>query len=311
MKLRVYEDRDWEQVAALFNRRFAGRYRLLPEATRRGFVRDRLNLRIKDSSASGAWVAENKGTVLGFVSAHVPGSGDGVVTTPVFEHGDSRTGDLLLQTAESFLRENRVENAKVVGVSREYNVGFGEPDHMWLLNRGYTSYNYREGYGLELAIELNLSEFCTTPTVQEFRSTNEAEGFIFEFLQEAHVEGLKKLAFADWMLKGLEAPISRNPTRYPYVICREADHVIGFCGACTVNEKYGSGGFSFILLESEYHHRGIGAVMLSMALEWVKAQGARFSIPFTGVDNKTQRLYRKVGYKYCFISAREVRKRLE
>ena len=54
MKLRVYEDRDWEQVAALFNRRFAGRYRLLPEATRRGFVRDWMKLRIKDSSASGA-----------------------------------------------------------------------------------------------------------------------------------------------------------------------------------------------------------------------------------------------------------------
>ena len=51
--------------------------------------------------------------------------------------------------------------------------------------------------------------------------------------------------------------------------------------------------------------------MLSMALEWVKAQGARFSIGFTGVDNKAQRLYRKVGCKYCFISAKEVRKRLE
>lgn len=193
------------------------------------------------------------------------------------------------------------------GLDRSFDVGFGEPLHLRLLDRGYNSYKWRD---TELAMEVDLTRFTTTPLVQEFRRRNEAAGLVFEYLQPQHAGSLRALAPAEWMSAGIAHGA-------PYAICRERDEVIGFCGGCGVNKQQGLGGWSFIYLKGStekldgpYQRRGIGAVMLAMANEWLKSQGARASLLFTGLGNPTQRLYRNAGYRYCFISAHNVQKHL-
>jgi GNAT superfamily N-acetyltransferase len=314
VELRSYEHADWRAVADLFNEVFASRYRLLSRAVEAGYLRDRLERMLADGAAARAWVATAGDRAIGFVSAHGGDAREGAVTTPVFRSPHPEAGDLLLTGAEDFLRELGTESARVVGITREYGVGFGEPLHMWLLNRGYQDCDVE---GVEVAMEIDLTGLAAAQAVEEFRRRNEADGLIFEFLQDRHVESFQELAEADWMQGGLSTPCAEEPRRYPYAVCRDGDEVIGFCGGCHVEPRYRTGSWAFILLkgwtrqlDGKYYHRGIGAVLLSMANEWLKANGAELQVLFTGIDNPAQRLYRKAGYRYCFIGARDVRKPL-
>ena len=94
--------------------------------------------------------------------------------------------------------------------------------------------------------------------------------------------------------------------------CRDGDTVVGYCGTCHRPTKYGQSGWSFILLrgidkpDCPYAGRGIGAVLLAMANDWCRSQGATFQVLVTGVGNRTQRLYRKAGYRYCFVQAKQI-----
>jgi GNAT superfamily N-acetyltransferase len=314
IELRAYQGSDWRKVAALFNDVFASRYRFLCRAVEAGYLRDRLQQMLNDGVAAGAWVAAAGSRIAGFVSAHAGDSPQGAITTPVFGPTDGEAGELLLARAEQFLHERGMESARVVGITREYGIGFGEPLHMWLLNRGYQDCDAED---IEVAMEIDLARLAAEPAVEEFRSRNEADGLIFEFLQQRHVESFKELAHADWMRGGLGTPLPDQPDRRPYAVCRDGDEVIGFCGGCHVEPAYRTGGWAFILLkgwtrqlDGKYYHRGIGAVLLSMANAWLRDRGAEVQVLFTGIENPAQRLYRKAGYRYCFIGARDVRKSL-
>ena len=312
--IRPYEDADWTSVAALFGRTFATRCRLLREAITAGHAYDCLQRMIGEASASAAWVAEKGNSIEAFVSAHAREAGRAVITTPVLGEVDQGAFDGLLANAEGFLREHGAREAKVEGISREYSVGFGDPIHMRLLGHGYETHGVE---GLEVVMELDLTSFATTPTVEGFRRQNEAAGLVFEFLHTKHAGSLEEIAEAEWMRAGLTTRLEEDPERHPYAVCRNGDVIVGFCGGCHVEKRYGMGGWAFILLRGwtaerrgEYFGRGIGAVLLSMANEWLKAQDATFQIIFTGVENPAQRLYRSAGYRYCFFSAHDVRKRL-
>jgi hypothetical protein len=76
-----------------------------------------------------------------------------------------------------------------------------------------------------------------------------------------------------------------DPLRYPYAICREGEHLVGFCGGCHVAKQYAMGGWSFILLDGatprgdgKHLRRGIGTVLLTMANLYLKEQGALGSV---------------------------------
>jgi len=185
---------------------------------------------------------------------------------------------------------------------------------MWLLNRGYRVVGEHHP---EMVMELDVAAFRTPPLVQEFRRRNEEEGLVFEFVREEHVESLKELTWADWMQTGLSRPLADQPGRYPYAICREGDIVVGFCGGCWVDPQAKSGGWSFILLrgwtperDGRYFRRGIGAVLLAMANEWLRDHGAEYQILATGYENPAQWLYRSAGYRYCMITAPQLQKQL-
>ena len=312
MHIHPYTDDDWQQVAKLFNAVFADRCRTIVDATARGLVRDMLVERTEQSPVSQAWVVRDSNAIVGFVSAHAAGGEDGVITTPVCHGADADTLGLLVNTAEAYLRGNGTAKVNVVGLSREYGVAFGGPVHTWLLNHGYSCYDHA---GLEYIMELDMGQVRMTPALEGFRQRNEAQGYVFEFLRDEHVESLKQFA-PDWSLGGLGLPYEQNPRRYPFAICREGDRVIGYCGTCHRPSEYGQSGWSFILLrdiekkDCPYAGRGIGAVLLHMANEWCRSQGATFQVLVTGVGNRTQRLYRKAGYRYCFVQAKQIGKEL-
>jgi len=312
MQIQPYRDDDWREVAELFNTVFANRCRTIVDATTRGLLRGILAEWTKQNPVSKAWVVRESSAIQGFISAHAQGGDDGNITTPVCHGGDADTLGLLVSTAEDYLRVNGVAKVNVVGLSREYGVAFGGPVHTWLLNHGYWNYDHA---GLEYVMELDMTQIRMTPALEEFRRRNEAEGYAFEFLRHEHVEGLKQFA-PDWSLGGLSLPFEQNPRRYPFAICREGDHVVGYCGTCHLPSEYGQSGWSFILLrdiekkDCPYAGRGIGAVLLHMANEWCRSQGATFQVLVTGVGNRTQRLYRKAGYRYCFVQAKQIGKTL-
>ena len=312
MQIRPYIHDDWQQVAKLFNTVFANRCRTIVDATARGFVRDALAGRTEQNPVFQAWVVRDSNAILGFVSAHADGGEDGTITTPVCHGANADTLDLLVDTAEEYLRNSGVAKVNLAGLSREYGVAFGGPLHTWLLNRGYWSYGHAD---LEYIMELDMGQVRMTPALEEFRRENEAQGYVFEFLRDEHVESLKQFA-PDWSLSGLGLPCERNPKRFPFAICREGDRVIGYCGTCHLPSEYGQGGWSFALLrgiekeDCPHAGRGIGAVLLHMANEWCRSRGATFQILATGVGNRTQRLYRKAGYQYCFVQAKQIGKEL-
>ena len=310
MQIREYETDHWRTIAELFNACFAGRYRAMPSAMSKGAIRDMLADKIHEATSSAAWVAVEDDSICGFVSAHARGKEQGIVTTPVFPLDDTKTGEALLQIAEVFLRKNGAQSARVEGVGREYNVGFGETLHLWLLERGYTSYHYREKQGVDLIMELDFDEFSVPDSIVEMRRRSEGEGFVFELMRERDVQGFRKLAWGDWMLYGLEAPLNTEPTRYPYIICRKNETVVGFCGGLSFDVQHGTGGFSFITREEDYRGRGIGAVMLSMALAWLKGKGVKVQVLSTGLDNPAQKLYLKVGFRYSFVSTTTISRQL-
>lgn len=308
MQIQDYDEGHWQAVTEVFNSCFAGRYRAMPLAMRRGVLREMLADRIENSINSAAWVAVKHNRIDGFVSAHANGKEEGIITTPVFALEDTKIGDALLRTAEAFLCENGVQSARVEGVDREYNIGIGSPEHLWLLDRGYNSYRYRDEHGLDLVMELDFEEFIVSSSIVELRQRNEEKGFVFELLQEKHIESFRRLAWGDWMLHGLEDPLSSEPTCYPYIICRKTETVVGFCGGLDVMS--GRGGFSFITCEEDFRGRGIGAVMLSMALKWLKEKGAKVQVLFTSLDNPAQKLYQKAGFRYSFVSTQMVNRKL-
>lgn len=310
MQIQIYDENDWQSVSEIFISRFSDRYRALHVSMSRGLFRDMLAELIDEAVSSAAWVALKEKKIIGFVSAHIGESGRGIITNPAFDLTDIETGDALLQTAEKFLLEKGITTAVIDGVDREYKVGFGQTEHLWLLDRGYTSYCYREDPGLELYMELDFNQFRITPSIAAYRQKNEKDGFVFEFLQEKHVEGLKRLAWANWMLSGLKEPLKSEPSRYPYIICRQKESVVGFCGSLVVDEQYGRGGFHFIMRDESYRHRRIGAVMLSMALKWLKESKQKVQVLSTTLENPAQKLYQEVGFRYSFVSAREVGKQL-
>ena len=312
MQIRPYQEDDWQHVARLFNTVFADRCRTIVDAAERGFVRDMVAEWTDQNPVSQAWVVGDSDAVAGFVSAHAKKGEDGVITTPVCRADDYDTLGLLVETAEAFLRDSGVASVNVTGLSREYGVAFGGTVHTWLLNHGYWSYDHA---GLEYVMELDMTQLRMTPAIEEFRRRNEADGYVFEFLRQEHVESLKELA-PDWSLGGLSRPFEQNPTRYPFAICRDRDTVVGYCGTCHMPSAYGQSGWSFILLrgiekkDCPYAGRGIGAVLLAMANEWCRSQGATFQVLVTGVGNRTQRLYRKAGYRYCYVTTKQVSKQL-
>ena len=314
MQLREYADSDWQEVAALFNRVYRQRSRLLPSRVAQGLLREGLRQMVEMARASRALLARAEGGGFGFVSAHVLDTGEGVVTVPACEDGLDRSAAVLLEAAEEFLRSHRAPHARIAGLTREHGVGFGEPLHMWLLNRGYQAVGEHHP---EMVMELDVQAFRTTPLVQEFRQRNEAEGLVFEFLQERHIESLKELTWADWMQRGLSRPLADQPGRYPYAICRDADTVVGLCGGCWADPETKTGGWSFISLrgwtakrDGQYFRRGIGAVLLAMANEWLREHGVEYQILATGYENPAQSLYRNAGYRYCMITAPQLQKQL-
>ena len=163
-------------------------------------------------------------------------------------------------------------------------------------------------------MENDLTQFQVAPAVDDLRGKNEADGLVFEFLQADHIESLKEFA-PEWAQRQLANPFGAHPVRYPYAVCRDGEAVVGFCGGCHVEPEYGSGGWNYLLLrgytrerDGQYFGRGIGAVLLGMSNTWLKDHGARFQVIVTGVANPTQRLYRKAGYRYCFVKTVDIQK---
>lgn len=314
MQLHEYTDSDWQEVAALFNRVFRGRSRLLAPRVAQGLLRQRLQQMVAEASDSHVLVARGDGGIGGFVSAHVRDVEQGVITAPACAEGIGSTSEALLSAAEEFLRDHAIRSAQTTGLTREHGVGFGEPMHMWLLNRGYRAVGEHHP---EMVMELDVQAFKTPPLVQEFRRRNEAEGLVFEFLQEEQVESLKELTWADWMQRGLSRPLADQPGHYPYAVCRDGDAVVGFCGGCGADPQTKTGGWSFILLrgwtperDGRYFRRGVGAVLLAMANEWLREHGVEYQILATGYENPAQWLYRSAGYRYCMITAPQLQKQL-
>jgi hypothetical protein len=95
-------------------------------------------------------------------------------------------------------------------------------------------------------MELDFTEFDFKKKWSSQKKNAEKEGYIFEFLQHKHIEKMRKIALANWMLNGLKNPFSTSPNIYPYVVCREKENIIGFCGELSYDKTNGMGGFSFI-----------------------------------------------------------------
>jgi hypothetical protein len=312
MMLRLYTDEDWQPAAELFATTFGYRCRSIATPTRQGLMRDLLQEWNTRHPESDAWVAVESGAIVGFISAHLANDGAGIISCPVCHPDGDGVFCELIEMAERFLRERGATNASVAGLSKEYGVAFGTDLHTSLLNNGYETCDVS---GIEYVLEIDLGQLSGSPMLQEYRSCNEGEGYVFEFLREEHVGSLKEFA-PEWSLRGLEAPFATDPVQFPLAICRKDDTVIGYCGTCRLPNKYGQAGWSFILLrdieaeECPHAGRGIGAVLLFMANQWLKERGAKFQTLVTGVGNRTQRLYRKAGYRYCFVQAKDIRKSL-
>jgi hypothetical protein len=312
MKVHPYADEYWRDVAELFATTFGSRCKSIVGPTRRGFVRDVLEQWYDRHEMSTAWVAVSGGNITGFISAHVAQDGGGIITTPALAEDSRPAAPVLLETAEAFLRDQSVVHCRVMGLSKEYGVPFGGCLHTFLLNHGYWT---RKPGGLEYVMEIDLTKVARSSAIDEYRRKNEREGYTFEFLREEHAASLQEFA-PEWSLGGLSEPIASGSDRYPFAVCRRGDIVVGYCGTCHLPNKYGQAGWSFILLrdielpECPYAGRGIGAVLLHMANKWLGEQGATFQTLVTGVGNLTQRLYRKAGYRYCFVQAKDIDKTL-
>jgi hypothetical protein len=305
MKLCKFSDACFDEVVKLFSRVFQERYRYLPEAVRLGFLHQRLGQLPKVNAA--AWVLKEGDAVAGFVSAHVEDAGHGVITTPVVDSSVSGGVETLLEVAEKFLAVQNVREIGINAIAREYGVGLGDSVYMQLLNRGYEAGEFGES---EVAMEIDLTHFQMSPVVEAYKRKNEQAGLTFELLRQDDAESLTQIAPAKWMLAGLANKIPGDSVRYPYIICRQGKNVIGFCVGCEVRPA-GIGSWSFIYLDGwtperngQYYHRGIGAVMMSLANHWLKERGARVQVLFTGITNPAQRLYFKNGYRFCFVSVR-------
>jgi GNAT superfamily N-acetyltransferase len=314
MRMHEYADSDWQEVAALFNRVYRDRSRLLVKRVAQGLLRQRLQQMVGEASHSRAFVASAGGEIGGFVSAHVMDADQGVITAPACADSIGSTAEALLSAAEGFLRDHGIRSAQIGGLTREHGVGFGEPMHMWLLNRGYRVVGEHDP---EVVMELDVGAFSTPPLVQEFRRRNEDEGLVFEFVREEHIASLRELTWADWMQTGFSRHLADQPDRYPYAVCRDGDIVVGFCGDCWGDPETKGGGWAFILLrgwtperDGRYFRRGIGAVLLAMADEWLRDHGAEYQILATGHGNPAQRLYRSAGYRYCMVTAPQLQKQL-
>lgn len=312
MKIHAYTDENWQPVADLFSVSFGSRCRSIAEPTRQGFMRDILQEWMDCHVVSGAWIATDQDTIVGFISAHITEDDKGIITCPVCPEGNPKVLYALLDRSESFLKERSVANANIIGLSKEYGVAFGGDLHIFLLNAGYRSYDSSR---LEYVMEIDLTKVTSSPAIDDYCLCNERDGYVFEFLREEHAGSLKEFA-PEWSLEGLSKPIANEPIRFPFAICRNGDTVVGYCGTCHSPNKYGQAGWSFILLrgiesaECPYVGRGIGAVLLFMANNWLKGQGAIFQTLVTGIGNRTQRLYRKAGYRYCFVQPHDIYKML-
>lgn len=255
-------------------------------------------------NAKGAFVAEEKGKIVGFVNAvfrKVPICADaeiendmGWLSAFVVDKEHIGCGDLLLEKAENYLKMNGKKTVNtgyyptyfVQGVDERYT-----PEYIEIFeNRGYAPTR-------SIAMNLDLQKYNPPANIEEKRTNLEAEGIRISPLTDEHITSLLSLENEflkpSWLYEYVNRVKDMDFERFRIAV--KDGKVLGACvfsDPDSAPERFGPFG-----VNDSCQGKGIGGVLLADTLGEMKKRGLKNAwMQWASDDKGASILYERAGF---------------
>ncbi len=318
MEIRSYTKNDYPAIFSIWNECRIRNEILFRPLTQWYFEEKFLSAKVYEEPF--LLVAEDKGTIIGFIAGSRPHeflNGQSETNTPgyldalmvrKFSRGKG-VGSMLLNALEEAMRragKSFLDVSSLSPVNKDWIIP-GTPGHehnnmpgiddqspafAFLQKRGY------EVRAREVAMYLDLSTYHTSPEVEQKRERLKSMDIVagrYDVNENCEWDEMCNRVGSEYWRKVLKDETA-SPEPRPIFAARTKGHIVGFTGPADVQPN-GRGWFTGICTDPWYEKMGIATVLFNdLMCEFIHL-GAQYSSLFTGTDNHAQRLYLKTGFR--------------